>query len=281
MNPITNADIRNHATGIVRQQFGKVFPMMLVTALAPSVIVGLFTAILNAIFKPTPMRFGFSPFGFYFTPPSASYIIIALLSLILSALVYPAVMLGLYHGILNLIRGMDAGIADVFSRVGSCLNGFLLSLYVGLRTWLWILPGFVLSILGAALGNSFGVFLMIIGVIAMYVLVIPAAFRYCMALPALADQPELGVFGAFNRGKEVMQGRKWQLFKLLFLYGLIMVGVAILFSLLITAVAKIAVLAVLVAIAALVMAVLIGMVIMVSVLTFYGVYADAYSAHSY
>ena len=281
MNPITNADIRHHATDIVRQHFGKILPMMLVAAVAPSVIVSLFTAILNAILKPTPLRFGPSPFGFYFTPPSVSYVVIMLLGVLLSALVYPAVLLGLYHGILNLIRGADASVADVFSRVGSCLKGFLLSLYVGLRTWLWILPGFVLGILGAALSNSFGVFLMMIGVIAMYALVVPAAFRYCMALPALADQPDLGVLGAFNRGKEIMQGRKWQLFRLLFLYGLLLVGVAVLLSLLMTAVAKSTVLLILMSVVALVAVVLVGVIILVAMLTFYGVYADSYGYRPY
>ena len=155
MNPITNADIRHHAMDVVKRHFVKIFLMMLAAAAAPSVIVGLFITVMNALFKPTPLAFGISPFGFYFTPPSTSYVVILLLGLILFALVYPAVMLGQYHGMLNLVRGMDAGISDIFSRLGSCLKGFLLFLYVGLRTWLWILPGFLLILIGVALSTGF------------------------------------------------------------------------------------------------------------------------------
>lgn len=274
MDPITNADIRNHALDVVRRHFVKLFLMLLVAALVPSAVLGLLSAIF-APFMPTMTALIMYPERL--TSAIPTMILYALLSIILSALVSPAVMLGLYHGMLNLIRGMDASVMDVFSRIGSCLQGFLLTLYVGLRTWLWMLPGLAVMLIGVAIGGGFGGFLIFVGTVAMSVLTIVASFRYAMSLPTLADRPELGVFGSFNRGKEIMNGRKWQLFKLLFVYVLILLAVLLVLSLLTAALAKVPVLLVLLGIIDALACLAVGTVVQVATLTFYGVYADSYS----
>lgn len=278
-NSVTNATLRSHAQDVVKKNFGKIFLMMLIVAVIPSVVIGVISLIFS-LFLPVSLNILLSVPASYlvqFYGPSiiAMYIAYTVVITIVSALIAPALTLGLYNGILQLIRGEQTGVGVVFSRISSCLKGFLLSLFVGLRIWLWTLPGLGVLTLGLIIGGSFGIVLTIVGFILMYALIIPAAFRYCMSLPALADQPELGVLGSFRKSKEIMQGRKWQYFKLVFFYVLIFVAFIIVLSLLSALLAKAPVLFIPLLIVSLVVFLAISMVIQVASLTFYGVYSGS------
>lgn len=274
-NAVDNATIRSHALQVTKQHWGKIFLMTLIVVIIPSIVLGVITAIFNALLPLPIVLIGSVPAALL--PPSLLTSIIAytIIMLLVSALIYPALMLGLFNGLLKLIRGQEASVSAVFSRLGSCLKGFLLSLYIGLRVWLWTLPGLAVTTLGFTIGAEFGTVVSFAGIVLIYVLAIPAAFRYCMSLPALADQPSLGVLGAFNRSKELMDGRKWQYFKLIFLYALIVVGVTILLSILSALLAKVAVLTIVLAIVSLLALLFVSMLVMTASLTFYGALTDS------
>lgn len=274
-NAVDNATIRDHALGVTRQHWGKILLMTLIATVIPSIVLGVITVIFNALLPIPVYLIGSIPAAFLSSSLITSFVVYLIVMTVVSALLYPALMLGLYSGLLNLIRGQEAGVSAVFSRLGSCLKGFLLSLYIGLRVWLWMLPGLGVSTLGIIIGSSFGTFVSLVGVLLIYVLVIPAAFRYCMALPALADKPELGVLAAFQMSKEIMNGRKWQCFKLIFLYALALVGVMILISILSALLAKVALLIAVLTIVLILALLFFGVLIQVAFLTFYAVQADS------
>lgn len=275
----TNSDIRNHTMDVVKQHWGKILLMTIIVAAIPSLILQVLSAIFNRILPvplaSVPMLLA-NPYylRYYGSSVIVGYLLYLLVALVVSALVAPALQLGMNNGLLCLTRGENTSVEVVFSRLRSCLKAFLLTLFIGLRIWLWTLPGLAISTLGIIIGSGFGLFLTFVGFIAMYVLVIPAAFRYCMAIPALADQPELGVLDAFNKSKEIMDGRKWQYFKLMFLYGLILFGIVLAATLLAALLAKATVvLSILLIIPVIVACVFISMLIQVATMTFYNAYA--------
>lgn len=276
-NSVTNATLRSHAQDVVKKNFGKLVLMMLIVAVIPSVVIGLTSLIFN-LCLPIPltlmMSMPTSYLALFFGPSTVvAFIVYIVVITVVSALIAPALTLGMYSGILRLVRGEQTSVGVVFSRISSCLKGFLLSLFIGLRIWLWTLPGLGVITLGLFIGGSFGTILTIAGFILMYALIIPAVFRYCMSLPALADQPELGVLGSFRKSKEIMQGRKWQYFRLVFFYVLILLAFFIVLSVLAALLVKVPVLSFVVLLATLAVFLIVNMIIQVASLTFYGVYS--------
>ena len=89
---------------------------------------------------------------------------------------------------LQVTRGEESGYRELFSRfymAGKIIAAVLLmGLFVGLWSILFILPGII------------------------------AAYRYRMVPFLLLDDPELSVWKAIQRSKEMMQGRKMELFSL-------------------------------------------------------------------
>lgn len=278
-----NADIRGHAMGVTKRNFGKIFLMNLIVGAIPAVILQALSLIFNVIISASVSsmttrypyygygsRYASSAVGFLF----GAYAVYMLISLLVSALITPALTMGQNNGILHMIRDEQTSVGAVFSRFRICIKGFLLTLFIGLRTMLWALPGFAVILLAAVFGTGFGLFLLVVGYILIYALIIPAAFRYCMAIPALADDPDLGVLEAFNRSKDMMEGRKWQYFRLLFLYGLILLGAVLAVTLLATLLAKVSIiLSVLIILPIIPIFIFISMLTQVASLTFYDVYS--------
>ena len=105
-----------------------------------------------------------------------------------------------------------------FCRMRYCLKAWGLSLFVALKTALWALPGALVFFLSVELqdlgqydlGNVIGC----IGVGLLFGLIIPAALRYCLSTFIMANEPERGVRECVTLSKGLMQGRKWQCFKL-------------------------------------------------------------------
>ena len=151
--------------------------------------------------------------------------------LILISLVSVGLSLGMTRAMIDLCRGdEDVTVGRVFSRMGSCLKGVGLNIWVSLKIIAWALP--VYAMIGVAAfflagsakletvsAQSEGLYVLVtmlplIAIIAVIALVIPAAFRYMLSTYVLADVPATGVFACVRQSKAMMKGHKWQAFKL-------------------------------------------------------------------
>lgn len=146
--------------------------------------------------------------------------------------------MGLIAAMIYICRdGEQVKVSQVFSRMGQCLKACGLSLWVGLKTFLWMLPGYLVVIVSAivVVGSAYTTngataeetaalmtVLPLIGMILMFVLAIPAVYRYMLSTYILADKPETGVFESVRQSKAMMKGHKWQAFKLILPIMLIM-----------------------------------------------------------
>ena len=148
--------------------------------------------------------------------------------------------MGFYSAMIDLCRGNeDVTVGRVFSRMRQCPKACGLSLWIGLKTFLWMLPGYVLMIAGVMLAmmapapeDSSGimVLMMLGGMILMFALIFPAVYRYMLSTYILADKPETGVFESVRQSKAMMKGHKWQAFKLVLPVVLIMYVVMLVLS---------------------------------------------------
>ncbi len=172
------------------------------------------------------------------TEVSPVYAIGSLLLSLAVSLVDGGLSLGMTAGMLAICRRQETTVNVVFSRMGQCLKMFVLTLWVGLKTALWALPGMVLMVAGlvtmgaAAQGQiattnenaAVAMLIVMAGYVVLFVLMIPAAFRYLMAPYVLADEPDRGVRECVTLSKTMMKGHKWQAFKLIVPFILVMYG---------------------------------------------------------
>ncbi len=61
-----------------------------------------------------------------------------------------AMQMGLFKGIINMVRGEKAGAYVLFSRLKKLFGCFLLKVWVNIKTFLWMLPGYLLIFIGLA-----------------------------------------------------------------------------------------------------------------------------------
>ena len=155
----------------------------------------------------------------------ASYLPFWLIGLALGVVVtlFSYVMSFGYQGyVLQLARGQEAGWRELmggFSSLGRALGVYLM---VGIFSALWYLVAYVPVTLVMLVWESvlnpaawwLAVPVELVLNVAVSVFYVSRVLRYSLAPLALADQPELGVFGAIRRSKELMQGRRWEFFKL-------------------------------------------------------------------
>ena len=142
---------------------------------------------------------------------------IFLLTTALTMLFGPVLTLGFDHTLLKTLRREEITVGTVLERLPLFLKAIGLNLMIALRILLWMLPGFALSMLGAVVmvfEQTIGVLVMVAAMILMFVLMIRAMYRYRLATYVMADLPETGVNAAIRRSKEVMKGRKMELFSL-------------------------------------------------------------------
>ena len=138
----------------------------------------------------------------------------------LQLLVTPVLTLGFLNVTLTLMRGGTAVVGDVFSRRGVALRAVLLMLWIGVKMVLWALPGMALMLLSLFLDSELLILPWALGMILSTALMFVAYYRYSLATLFQADEPEMGVFACVRRSKEVMKGRKMQLFSLTLPYSL-------------------------------------------------------------
>nr|MBR4280785.1 DUF975 family protein [Clostridia bacterium] len=141
---------------------------------------------------------------------------IALTSAI-TLLLGPALTLGFDHTLLKALRKEEIAYSTVLARLPIFFKAIGLTLMIALRVFLWMLPGWGVSLLGAVLlvfEPTLGVLVMVAAMALMFVLMIRAMYRYRLATYVMADMPETGINAAIRRSKEIMKGRKMELFSL-------------------------------------------------------------------
>ena len=166
--------------------------------------------------------------------------------MVVMVLVASGLSMGLYAAMIDLCRGNeDVTVGRVFSRMGKCLKAFGLSLWVGLKTFLWMLPGYAVMLaapfvmlgsmdtttgtISESAAGTMALF-MFGGMLLMFILGFPAAYRYMLSTYILADKPDTGVFESVRQSKAMMKGHKWQAFKLVLPIILIMYVVVLVLS---------------------------------------------------
>ncbi len=135
----------------------------------------------------------------------------------ISLIFAPVLTLGFYHTLLKALRREEVGVSDVLARLPLFFKSIGLNLMVGLRILVWMLPGFLLMLCGSAvllMGSGLGVLLMLSGGVLMAVFTIRASFSYYLASFVMADAPQTGIRAAIARSREVMNGRRMELFLL-------------------------------------------------------------------
>lgn len=162
---------------------------------------------------------GGSPLGFV-------YIVLALFTFVMTY--------GYTNYAMKVVRGEESGFGDLFSRfymAGKIIGAQVLQIVFCM---LWMLLGMVPILVATVAiggpGQSMGIILigvtasMIVGT----VLTFMALYRYRMIVYCLLDDDECRIMEAFRRSKDMMYGRKWELFVLDFSFiGWILLALAI------------------------------------------------------
>ena len=131
----------------------------------------------------------------------------------------PVLTLGFNHTLIKTLRNEEIAVSTVLSRLPLFFKAIGLNLMIFLRLVLWMLPGMALSMFGAVvtlLEPSIGGLLMLAAMAVMFVLMIRAMYSYRLATYIMADVPETGINASIRRSKEVMKGRRMELFGLEF-----------------------------------------------------------------
>ena len=134
-------------------------------------------------------------------------------------LISPVLTLGFNHTLIKTLRREEVAVTTVLARLPLFFKAIGLNLMIFLRLVLWMLPGMALSMFGAVvtlLEPSIGGLLMLAAMAVMFVLMIRAMYSYRLATYIMADVPEKGINASIRRSKEVMKGRRMELFGLEF-----------------------------------------------------------------
>ncbi len=243
-----NVQTRQEAKALSKQHFWK-----LVGMIALIFVTGMATSMVSALFL-SPLFMGSSGTDGSGTIATLLAVLGSIAIPLICGLVSCGLTLGLTAAMLYIAKGGEyVSVGMVFSRMSQCLKAFGLSLWVGLKTLLWTLPGFALLIGGLLFLYSFQnaadtpsdgelilIFLpIILGYVLIFTLMISASFRYMLSTYVLANEADRGIRACVTLSKQMMKGHKWQAFKLVVPYILIlyavMFGAMFLISLLVSA----------------------------------------------
>lgn len=126
----------------------------------------------------------------------------------------PVLTMGMLNTLLQALRKQPVTAALALSRVRYVLKAVGLMLLFALMILLRMLPGIAVSIIGIFLPAGSGLLVMIVGMILAIIMGIRASYSYAMAVFIMADEPASGVRECLRRSKEVMLGRRMELFSL-------------------------------------------------------------------
>ncbi|MBQ7850474.1 MAG: DUF975 family protein [Clostridia bacterium] len=225
---VTNPILRERAKNTVHRNLGRLIVMELIVAVLTAAAILLPFLLFMSQIKAAISNYQFALLSSYAgdeLPALQPLATPALLS-VLMALALSPLSMGLYKAHIDMARGLTPSYGTLFCRFPNMLGCIGLSLWITLKELLWMLPGFgTMFVLGfisiaaeAPLLSSITPF---VSMVIILVCLIPASYRYYMANYIFADDPSEGVFGAVDKSKGMMQFRKWQLFKLTFLFSLI------------------------------------------------------------
>lgn len=277
---VENVYIRHQAKELVRRHFWKLLGMaLIVCALMYLVWAGGLALLTLLPGANTTVTTSATYVGANVSGTGVAFTLAFIALFLIVALLGCGLTLGLTSALLSLCRGEDVTVGSVFSRMNQCLKAVGLALWVSLKTYLWALPAYALVIVALLVPNKTVLALLpIVSVVVMIALVAPAALRYMLSTYILADKPDTGVFECVRQSKALMQGRKWQAFKLpvpplLALYGLMLVIIlafSLLTSLLVsTSVAVVAVASIVMILAVLALALYFGLRVALGYCLFY------------
>jgi len=131
----------------------------------------------------------------------------------------PVLNLGQNHTLLKALRKEEISAGTVLARLPLFFRAIGLRLMTALRIFLWMLPGWAVSMVGAValvFVPSVGILLVFAATILMLVLMLRAMYSYRLAPYVMADEPDTGVSAAIRRSVQVMNGRRMELFSLEF-----------------------------------------------------------------
>lgn len=138
---------------------------------------------------------------------------------LLTAILTPALIPGLYHALLCALRKQPVDMSMAWPGAQRFWKGLGTSLLSTLFLLLWSLPGSLVMTAGLTLllmQQEAGLYVALAGMALMMIVMIRKAYAYCMAPYIIADAPDTGVRAAIRRSKEGMNGRRMYLFALEF-----------------------------------------------------------------
>ena len=207
---VENVYTRHKAKELTKKHFWKLLGMMAIAFGIPFVLTTITTAFIP-------------------TDSASAYSLVLILLMIAVQFLTIGLTLGMLRSFIDLCQGKnDITVSSVFQHMPLCFKGFGLSLWVGLKTVLWALPGYAavfaaafvmthyVSTQGAVSEGTVALMtlLPVLAVIIVFALVVPAAMRYMLSTYILADKPDTGVFECVRKSKAMKKGHKWQAFKL-------------------------------------------------------------------
>ncbi len=249
---VENIYTRQKAKELTKKNFWRLLGMMMLTGVIVFALtyggIALLAHLTEAQWVSTVQPYSYETYIDPTTMGAGFFGGFAVLMLVVS-LLGVGLNLGLLRALTDVAREEEkVPVSRVFSRMKYILKGWGLSIWVGFKLLLWVLPFYlVLAVLVAAMalaGSSSTdsltgvssipldqeVLMVIISVLPLlmmlliFALVIPAMLRYFLSTYVLADEPSTGVFECVRKSKAMMKGHKWQLFKLPLPYLLKMYG---------------------------------------------------------
>lgn len=227
MSSMSNKDVRAQASDVVKTHLSRIIMLTLAAAGVPLLLIYVATFIgLGPIMGVQDFsRMSASVAAEVFSSIGST---IALMILCVAA--SAMLMVGYTRGIQLLAAGVKVKGGVLIGRSKHILGCLGLPAWIGVKTMVWYIPGSLIQSLGTLLmatGEVGGRFVRIAGSILTLILVIPATFRYAMAMQIFAENPDVGVYDAVERSKAMMAHRKWQFFCLTVPYALAAIGIAL------------------------------------------------------
>ncbi|MBQ8201354.1 MAG: DUF975 family protein [Clostridia bacterium] len=133
---------------------------------------------------------------------------------LLDFLLTPALSMGLYHALICALRKEEISMWMALPGMRRFFKAIVVHLVTILRCLLWMLPGMALSLAGVFVPDMGGIVMILAGWALAIVLGVRAVYSYSLAMFFLADHPETSSLACIRRSKEVMKGRRMEMFML-------------------------------------------------------------------
>lgn len=147
------------------------------------------------------------------TPTPEAYLLLLLFAL----LIYPAITMGIVRYGLLIARGEQPALGTCFSFFRrSYWKAIGIHIAIGVKAMLWMLPGFGIMLLALTTGGRNVDVVLVIGTVVAFVPVLMAMLRYTLITYRFVDESDITIGEAIREGIDLMAGKKWKVFCLLF-----------------------------------------------------------------